>query len=69
MCIRDSYKYLIDNDRITGVGEDLKILDYEGVKPDVETISSGYYPLSDGYYLVFRKDEPEDSPVLSLIHI
>lgn len=61
------YKYLIDNDRITGVGEDLKILDYEGVKPDVETISSGYYPLSDGYYLVFRKDEPEDSPVRALV--
>lgn len=61
------YKYLVDLDRMTGVGESLKILAYEGVKPDIETIGSGYYPLSDGYFLVFRSDEPADSPVRALV--
>lgn len=39
-----------------------KIFDYEGVTPSNETISSGEYKLSNDFYVVIRKDAPENSP-------
>ena len=39
-----------------------KIFDYEGVTPSNETIASGEYKLSNDFYVVIRKDAPENSP-------
>ncbi len=47
--------------------EELKMLDYEGVSPTEETIASGEYPLSDGYYAVTRADIPADDPARPVI--
>lgn len=50
------YTYLQNMNEITGIGERLKILNYEGHRPDMESIADGSYTLSDGYYAVVRKD-------------
>ena len=45
----------------------LKYLAYEGVLPTAESIVSGTYPLSDGYYAVLRSDTPEDHPARRIL--
>lgn len=52
------YTYLKNINEITGIGERLKILSYEGVEPTVESIGDGSYTLADAYYAVVRKDLP-----------
>jgi len=54
------YTYLQNMTDITGIGEHLKILSYDGVSPTTESIADGSYPLSDGYYAVVRGDLPDD---------
>lgn len=53
------YTYLENVTKITGIGDKLKILSYEGVAPSTESVADGTYPLSDGYYAVTRADLPE----------
>lgn len=50
------------------LGEQLKMLSYEGVAPTDETVLNGEYPLVDGYYVVLRKDTPEGTPTRKLLH-
>ena len=52
------YTYLQNMNNVTGIGEHLKILAYDDVKPTVETIADGTYPLADAYYAVVRSDLP-----------
>ena len=47
--------------------EELKMLDYEGVPATEETVASGEYPLSDGYYAVTRAGLPEDDPARAVV--
>jgi len=56
------FTYLQDMNQMTGIGERLKVLDYEGVPATAETISAGTYPLADGYYAVIRADLPQNHP-------
>ena len=44
----------------------LHLLAVDGVLPTDETIADGSYPLSGYNYVVFRSDEPEDSPARRL---
>lgn len=57
----NSYWLLLDSS-----GGDLKLLAVDGVVPSEETIANGSYPLAGYNYLVFRSDEPEDSPARRL---
>lgn len=61
------YTYLEELNIITGVGDRLKILNYEGAAPTRESIASGEYPLADGYYAVVRADLPEDHPARAVV--
>lgn len=45
---------------------DLKLLAVDGVAPTDETLADGGYPLTNNFYVVIRKDEPEDSPARQL---
>ena len=56
------YYYFQNMDDFYDTNTYLKLLEIDGAYPDDETIASGKYPLSNNTYLVFRKDEPEDSP-------
>ena len=47
--------------------EELKMLDYEGVPATEETIASGEYPISDGYYAVTRAGLPQDDPARAVV--
>lgn len=61
------FTYLEDMDRFTGIGSELKILNYEGVAATAESIADGSYPLSDGYYAVIRADLPQDHPARAVV--
>lgn len=61
------YSYLINMTEMTGVGDNLKILAYEGIAPDRKSIADGSYPLADGYYAVVRSDLPEDHSARAII--
>lgn len=54
-------------DEFTGIGEQLKVLDYEGVPATAESIAAGTYPLADGYYAVTRADLPKDHPAQAVV--
>lgn len=54
------YTYLEEMDSVTGIGEHLKILAFDGVKPTMETIGDRSYPLADAYYAVVRSDLPKE---------
>lgn len=41
----------------------LKFLAVDGVAPSDETIADATYPFLNEFYVVYRADEPEDSPV------
>lgn len=47
-------------------GNQLKLLAVDGVLPSDEAIAAGSYPLAGYNYVVFRADEPEDSPARRL---
>lgn len=61
------YTYLKNTGHITGIDEELKMLAFEGVLPSKKSIADGSYPLADGYYVVIRKDLPEDHSARSVI--
>lgn len=48
------------------VADKIKLLEINGVAPNNETIKKEEYPLETAYYIVFRKDEPENSNVRKL---
>ena len=54
------YYYLTEME--SGTLDKAKIFDYEGVTPSNETISSGEYKLTNDFYVIIRKDAPENSP-------
>lgn len=39
-----------------------KLLSVDGIAPTNETIASGEYPYTNDFYVIIRKDAPEDSP-------
>lgn len=43
------------------VADRIKLLGINGVKPNYDTIKDGSYPIKTAYYIVIRKDEPQDS--------
>ena len=61
------YTYLQQMNQVTGIGENLKILAFDGVIPTEENIADAYYPLADGYYAVVRADLPESHCARSII--
>jgi phosphate transport system substrate-binding protein len=54
------FTYLQQMDYITGIGEHLKILSFDGVLPTTENIADGHYPLANCYYAVIRSDLAKD---------
>jgi len=46
--------------------DSIKLISIDGVAPTNETIANNTYPIHTAYYIVTRKDLPEDSPVLKL---
>ncbi len=55
------YYYFNNMDAVMDSRKFLKLLKIDGVYPSTKTIADGTYPLSNNTYVVFRKDEPEDS--------
>ena len=45
----------------------LKFIGVNGVQPSNETIKDGTYPYVNEFYVVIRKDEPENSPARKLL--
>lgn len=54
------YGYLKNEDKMTGIGDSLKILSFNGVNPTPESIADGSYELSDGYYAVTTNKLPKN---------
>lgn len=46
--------------------DSIKLIAVDGVKPTNETIKNNTYPIHTAYYIVTRKDEPQDSLVSKL---
>ena len=61
------YTYLQTDNNITGIGDHLKILAFDGITPNQESLATGEYSLTDGYYAVIRSDLPEDHPARAII--
>lgn len=61
------YTYLQKMNEMTGIGEHLKILAFDGVFPTAEHIANGDYSLADGYYAVVRSDLPEQHSARAVI--
>jgi len=61
------YTYLQNMTEMTGIGDSLKILSYDGVVPSAENIADGSYSLSDGYYAVIRADLPDGHSARAVI--
>ncbi len=49
------------------LSDDISLLSVNGVEPNNETIKAGEYPIQTAYYIVIRKDEPEDSKTRELV--
>lgn len=49
------------------IANGIKLLAIDGVKPNDETIKNGTYPIETAYYIVIRKDEPQNSKVRRLV--
>ena len=49
------------------ISDKIKLLSINGVNPNNETIKNQEYPLETAYYIVIRKDEPEDSNTRKLV--
>ncbi len=54
------YTYLQNITEMTGIGDRLKMLSFEGVAPSLDSIKDNSYPLVDAYYAVIRSDTPDD---------
>ena len=50
------------------VADRIKLLGINGVKPTDETIQNGSYPIQTSYYIVIKKNEPENSNVRKLLN-
>lgn len=48
------------------VANKIKLLSVDGIEPSNENIKKEKYPLNTAYYIVIRKDEPQDSDVRKL---
>ena len=46
--------------------DSIKLIAVDGVEPNNETIKNNTYPIHTAYYIVTRKDEPQDSLVTKL---
>lgn len=51
------------------LSDDITLLSVDGVEPNNETIKAGEYPIQTAYYIVIRKDEPEDSKTRELVEV
>lgn len=49
------------------ISDRIKLLSINGVEPNNETIKKEEYPLETAYYIVIRKDEPENSDTRKLV--
>ena len=49
------------------LSDDISLLSVNGVEPNNETIKAGEYPIQTAYYIVIRKDEPENSKTRELV--
>lgn len=49
------------------LSDDIELLAVDGVKPNNDTIKEGEYPIQTAYYIVIRKDEPENSKTRELV--
>lgn len=49
------------------LSDNIRLLSVNGVDPNNETIKEGEYPIQTAYYIVIRKDEPEDSNTRKLM--
>ncbi|MBQ3824008.1 MAG: substrate-binding domain-containing protein [Clostridia bacterium] len=49
------------------VRDGARLIAIDGVMPTLDTIKNDSYPFVDGYYAIFRKNEPDGSPVRNLI--
>ncbi len=47
----------------------IKLLGINGIKPNNKTIKDGTYPIQTAYYIVIRKDEPENSDTRKLVNM
>lgn len=61
------YTYLKNIGEITGIGDKLQMLAFEGIVPSEESISDGSYPLADAYYAVVRSDLSKEHSARSII--
>ena len=61
------YTYLRNMNEVTGIGERLKILAFDGIQPEPESLADGSYSLTDGYYAVVRSDLPEGHTARTII--
>lgn len=50
------------------ISDRIKLLSINGIEPKNETIKSEEYPLGTAYYIVIRKDEPENSDTRKLMN-
>ncbi len=60
------YYYYVNNLYFFGIDDSLKLLAVDGVYPTEATIADGSYPLAGYNYVVYRADEPKDSPARRL---
>ncbi len=49
------------------ISDKIKLLAINGIKPNNETIKKQEYPLETAYYIVIRKDEPQNSNTRKLV--
>lgn len=49
------------------ISDRIKLLSVNGISPNNETIKKEEYPLETAYYIVIRKDEPENSDTRKLV--
>ncbi len=61
------YATTMYNEIDSEVAQGIKLLGVNGVKPTNETIQDGSYPIQTAYYIVIRKDEPENSNTRKLV--
>jgi phosphate transport system substrate-binding protein len=61
------YTYLQNMTEVTGIGEHLKMLAFDGVVPSEESIADRSYSLSDGYYAVMRSDLSDEHSARKIV--
>ena len=61
------YATTMFQDMDASIANGITLLGVDGVKPTNETIYDGSYPIQTAYYIVIRKDEPQNSKVRKLV--